>query len=328
MKIVYSALFLLLSSIALAQPLPYEFTILTENYVAFEDGTSLTSSIEWDDDYYTAPIGFSFSYMDSTYDMISAIGIFGGLGSELVLGEYDTTGKYDIMCPALLDLVDAEGAEQSDISYITTGEPGSRIFKLQWTNCALYGDNGPTNARIEMQVWLFEATNSIDFRYGLASNLSLQDYLFLNGMPVYIGNDCEVGGDPGLPTNIWILTGDAATADIQSLQTLNEFFTGVFLEDYPANGLVYHFEGTPDNVNNIEAEALLAYPTISESTITISGISPNSTLAVLDMTGKMLETSTIQSTTFVLDISRWSSGLYFVEVFDGNAARTTKFIKK
>jgi Secretion system C-terminal sorting domain len=328
MKLVYSALYLLFSSLAIAQPLPYEFTILNENYVAFEDGISLTSSIEWDDDYYTAPIGFSFSYMDSTYDMISAIGIFGGLGSELILGEYDEAGKYDIMCPALLDLVDAEGSEQSDISYITIGEPGSRIFKLQWTNCALYGDNGPTNARIEMQVWLHEATNSIDFRYGVTSNFNLQDYLFLNGMPIYIGNDCVVEGDPGLPNNIWTLTGNAATADIQSFQTLNEFYTGTFLEDYPANGLVYHFEGTPDNIINISTETLLAYPTISEDLITISGLTPNSTMAVLDITGKMLETATIQSTTSMLDISRWAGGLYFVEVFDGSTVRTTKFIRK
>ncbi len=328
MKIVYLVLFFAISTLSIAQPLPYEFTILNETYVSFDDGISLTAGFEWDDDYYSAPIGFSFSYMDSTYDYISAIGIFGGLGSELILGEYDEGGKYDIMCPALIDLVDAPGAEESNISYITVGEPGNRIFKLQWSNCAVYGDKGPTAARVELQVWLHEATNSIDFKYGTTSNFNLQDYLFLNGMPVYLGNNCVVEGDPGLPANIWTLTGNASTADIQSFQSLNEFYTGVFLEDYPINGLVYHFEGIPDNVESNEQESLIVYPTITEANVTLSGIEPNSILTVFDLTGKVLENIMIQSSSIALDVSRWAPGLYVIEVTNKNSIRTAKVIRK
>jgi hypothetical protein len=328
MKIVYLIVFIAISIISTAQPLPYEFTILNETYESFDNGTSLTSGFEWDDEYYSAPIGFSFTYMDSTYEYISAIGIFGGLGAELILGEYDEGGKYDIMCPALIDLVDAPGAEESDISFITIGEPGNRIFKLQWSNCSVYGDKGPTASRVELQVWLHEATNSIDFKYGTTSDFDIQDYLFLNGIPVYLGNNCEVEGTSDLPTNIWTLTGNAATADIQSFQSLNEFVTGVFLEDYPTNGLVYHFEGFPDNISTIEPETLIAFPTMADAQVTLSGIEPNSILTVFDLTGKVIVKTPIQSSVFALDINHWTSGLYLFEVKNDASIRTAKIIRK
>ena len=328
MKIFFTLLMTAGVLFSWGQPLPYDFSILNESYVPFDNGTSLTESIEWDDDYYSAPIGFSFSYMDSSYEYISAIGIFGGLGSELILGEYDESGVYDIMCPALLDLVDAAGAEQSDISYITEGEPGSRIFKMQWTNCSIYGDKGPTNSRVDMQIWLYEATNSIDFRYGPTTSFNLDDYLFLNGLPIFIGNDCEVDGASSLPTNIWALTGSAANADFQSYQTLDEFYTGIFLEDYPANGVVYHFAGVPDHVEPVYSSSLVVYPTVSETMVNVSGIAGPSDIMVFDATGSVVFGQKVSQPVFRIDIASWSAGVYFIQLCDDRGMRTAKVIRQ
>lgn len=328
MRIFTFFFLLLLTTISVAQPLPYQLTNLNEDYVPFDDGISLFEGFEWDDDYFTAPIGFSFTYMDSTYESISAIGIFGGLGSELVLGEYNDFGKYDILCPALIDLVDAPGSEESVISYITTGTPGSRIFKLQWSNCSVYGDKGPTNARVNMQVWLYEATNSIDFRYGPTSNFDIQDYLFLNGLPLFLGKDCFVAGDSSLPTNLWALDGTSANEGVQSYQSLNEFYTGVFLEDYPADGRVYHFEGVPDGVDQLEIPALVVYPTLSEELITLAGYSTGSYMNIYDATGHLIYQDKLMSSNYALHIANWTSGLYIVEVNSGITVTTSKFIRK
>ena len=96
---------------------------------------------------------------------------------DLVNGNYLTTGSpiFEDLCDrAFNPNTDNEGDPGgiSPISYTTTGIAGSRICKIQVSNAGFYGENnqnGTSVSFINYQLWLYETTNDIEFRYGSVS---------------------------------------------------------------------------------------------------------------------------------------------------------------
>ena len=133
-----------------------------------EGPTELTSVGDfWDDPEFTAPIGFDFEFFGKTHNQIMLI----GLGGVLAFEDIYTVDTVDVLIPYLDDLMDLENFDQnlqSSISYLTEGNPGERIFKLEWKNSGFYNSNTADN-QISFQMWLYETSNDIEFRFGPGS---------------------------------------------------------------------------------------------------------------------------------------------------------------
>ncbi|MFM8178260.1 MAG: hypothetical protein ACKOAG_03630, partial [Candidatus Kapaibacterium sp.] len=168
-------LLLLSSTVLVAQNIAnYTFTTTTSTYTTIvgQSGTTALfspSSATNDDGYYSSiPIGFTFVYMGVQYTSVfsNANGFIAFNSSTATSYIPDMPGtSYNIgrpaICPFWGDLKLLSGS--STHAYRTDGNPGSRIFTMEW-NAAEWPYNS-NNACVSFQVKLYEATGAIEFNY-------------------------------------------------------------------------------------------------------------------------------------------------------------------
>ncbi len=85
------------------------------------------------------------------------------------------------------------------------------------------------------------------------------------------------------------------------------------------------------NVNNVNGEgaqlAVYPNPVQQEMVITIGGNVQEGTIAVMDMTGKLLKTQNVSSNTVKVNVTELPAGIYIVQYTDDNRREQTKFNK-
>ena len=145
----------------------YNLSVFSEPYVELTGGTSVNNDDIWDDPTYIVPIGFTFQLNGNA---ITSLG-FNGVGA-LYFGNTTNPDILSVLFPFEVDLLDrgfVSGTSESPISYVVVGSPGSRIFKLEIKNAGSYYEFeafGTTDMYFSHQLWLYEGTNLIEFRYG------------------------------------------------------------------------------------------------------------------------------------------------------------------
>ena len=168
-----------------AQTSGYEFTSTSGTYVEISGGTVLGTSSN-DDEVFSDdtagdfppgtgdgfPIGFDFTLGATTYDRfaVSSNGwIVLGAGS-VQIGEASANNFTPLSTPgagfqtAVAAVgADLSGREDSELSYLTSGEAGSRVLTVQWKNYRKYGTAGDSYS---FQIRLLEMGNKIEIVYG------------------------------------------------------------------------------------------------------------------------------------------------------------------
>jgi hypothetical protein len=163
------------ASLANAQVANYVFSQSIGTYTPIT-GTVLASGPNfWDDDTFgPIPIGFSFIYNSVTYtDVGIAANGYVKFGTLLpYCCNYNGTSiqnETDAMHPFSEDLLG--NSATCELSYLTSGTPGSQVFTIQWTDWGFYNITG---AEINFQVKLYEGTNVIEFAYSPATITAAQ----------------------------------------------------------------------------------------------------------------------------------------------------------
>jgi len=166
-KIVGMAMLLMASLSVNAAITDYSFTPSAGAYTFLSGATNPTNTSGADDGYYNSiPIGFTFNYDGIDYTTLSAstngwltlgntIPSYGSLSSNNL-----TSGPRPVIAP-LWD--DHALTATTDLTYLTTGEAGSRICTVEWKNVK-WGYNG-TTAGISFQVKLYELDGKVEFVY-------------------------------------------------------------------------------------------------------------------------------------------------------------------
>ncbi len=147
----------------------YSFSASSGTFTALTSATTATlSGGNADEGYYNAiPIGFNFWYMGTRFTTVSA-----STNGWLTFGADITNASpannlaaggtpRPVVAPLWDDL--SLTTASADVSYLTTGAAGSRIFTIQYLN--VKWNSGATAAVISFQVKLYEATGKIDFIY-------------------------------------------------------------------------------------------------------------------------------------------------------------------
>ena len=229
----------------------YDLATSMEPYVELTGATSINNGEIWDDPEYVINLPFEFLLNET---IVTSLQFF-GLGAlfEAPTGVPDV---YTNIFPFEVDLLDRgelEGLESlSPISYKVDGNPGSRIYKLEYKNAGSYAEYAEMNTMdmyINFQMWLYEETNMIQFRFGPSS---IDDpalfYEDLSGAFIGTG-DYDEAND--ILFNGHFITGDAANPSMSA-----QFFP---IDGTPADGMVYTlYISTPITID-IAAEQVTSY---------------------------------------------------------------------
>ncbi|MBL7743162.1 MAG: fibronectin type III domain-containing protein [Chitinophagaceae bacterium] len=172
------------------------------------------------------PIGFSFKYSGVNYTTIHAstngFASFAVMTAPCFSNNLSTGGNGRLILAPLWEDLSVSGT--SNLQYITTGNPGSRVFTLQWNN-VLY-DFGASSASLAFQLKLYETTNVIEFVYGQLPG-PVQD--FSGGASIGITSEATGSG------SFLSLNNTGTNPSVSSVISSNTITTK------PASGQVYTF---------------------------------------------------------------------------------------
>ena len=207
----------------------YTLTTLSDTYADLTGATSINNGQLWDDPDYIIPIGFPFELNGHSISFLQ----FQGSGSLLA----STTEDPDIataVFPFEMDLIDRgeqAGVSASPLSYKVEGATGSRIQKIEWKNAGSYEELFEGNSQdmfINFQLWLYEGTNTIEFRFG--ENFINDPALFYGSFGIYLGvTDADMNTDEF--TNAHFFTGSISAPELS--------MSDVTIEGTPSEGTVY-----------------------------------------------------------------------------------------
>ncbi len=211
--------------------LNYLLEVLSDTYTDLTDSISVNQGEIWDDPSYFVPVEFPFVLNLDTINLLEFFGVGAFLRSATSDPEVDA-----FVFPFEVDLID-RGAETglvslSPISYRVDTLPEGRILKLEWKNAGSYAELdflGTTNMFVNFQLWLYEGSNVVEFRFG---EHFIDDpelfYIFADGAFAGIANYNET---EDIVIRPHFLTGPVDEPSLSLFQNS--------LEGTPANGTVY-----------------------------------------------------------------------------------------
>jgi hypothetical protein len=281
----------------------YAFTLKAQNYYAFSKSvgtyTPLTGSTTlingaWVDFGEAVKLPFPFklystSFTDSFYiNDYGTISLVNNYNEEIAFLGFDLNSR---------------GSNLSEVSYKVEGTAPNRIFKLQFSNAGFYDNGPPFNDFFNIQAWLYETSNIIEFKYG-ASSVATATW----------GGSGPVAGlfnpvNPIPPTSFILLEGNPANPTVNT----NDLQSSGALTLLPVSGTTYTFTPSqfPAGINNPVANINVVQNKISlPSNIVVKQIK------IININGQVLQTAANAED---IDMSRLPHGLYVlsVETTDG-----------
>jgi hypothetical protein len=310
-----------------AQELPYTFSVFNEPYIDLVNPTSINNGEIWDDPEYMVPVGFNFDFMGQAMTQIGII----YPGAQLIpVVAGDLVNVFLIYQSDIIDIGVIPDSSLSPMSYRLEGEVGTRILKIEWKNVGFYSEfenNGTTFNTTNFQLWLYETTNDIEYRFG-PNTIKSPDLIHFLGKPV-VGLGKNVTLDGSNFDAIWLLDGDPVNPSIYTLTyDQGKPSPGMLLDAEPPSGTVYHFDTGIVGVDELTSEVpMQIYPTLADVEINLiwGGEFP-ATCEIHDATGKLVNSVQISNAFETIDISALATGCYVLRTNDGLHAMSERFV--
>ena len=329
MKNLLSITFLLLHSTMFAQT--YNVSAFQDIYEPLEEGISVTDNVPWEGLEYAIPIGFDFLFFDITIDSLFSQEI-----ESIILTESSDVNSdidFSAIIPMVVDgIFNAEGdpgQSPSNISYLTTGEVGNRICKIEWNNVGLLGYSNAIEQTASLQLWLYEGTGTLELRYGESNVQDTDDIFFNPGPSIGLAHNFNVNSDEF--EEFFILDGDPSNPNVG----FPDYSTYVYYYDFhlnnmPESGTVYSF--TRASVSTEEIAELSSQfslqpnpATRAVSLKTKSDFSDILSVSIYNCTGALVKT--VQSNYENIDISRFHTGVYNMQILTTEGLAAKRFVK-
>lgn len=327
--------FICLSFLSIGQ---YSFSKRTGVYANLSGDSSLTKGLTWIYPQLTIPIGFNFTYFDTTINTVYIEDLAPGAGLTVSDSESGIIPALTVFGADIIDwnfdTILGAGASGgiSPISYKLSGLSGNRILKIQWKNVGFVGDmeaNGMSIDYVNFQLWLYEDSNTIEIHFG-PNNITQPSLCYSGETRVFIELIAELDFstfDYGNST--FILTGNPSNPTFKNVNSIDstEPLNGTI-----PNGTIYKFKKTSGSVSIFEIKNELnfsIFPIPSQNYLQVRAINSQMriiTARIMDVNGKLIKNVTNNLNS--IDIKNLDSGIYFIQVTSENGQVSTKrFIK-
>lgn len=322
----------ILTSVKLYSQAPvfgYDVTYDTATYVPLTSGTVISSGIWTPTTLFIAPIGFNFTVGGTK--TINSFFIVGG--TDVITDTSGATifGDFQMEDATLVDRGVISHVPSSPIRYVLSGTPGNYIFKAEIFNAG-FGDEfinyHTLNDSINMQIWFYQGSNVVEYRYGPSQISHYTDYYYIGGPEIGFGPNLDTAGNGTL----YILKGNSTPNPpypaVMAVDSFKDTTQGI--SSYPSTGTVYQFKPRTAYINTIPSlNDASIYPTCARDRITISYFyNGETTYSIININGASVNISgkTNFGTTHV-DISNLPSGMYLLEMQNEGGRVVRKFIK-
>ncbi len=304
----------------------YTFSTFSEAYSPLSNGTSAVNE-SWDDPELFIPLGFETTIYGETATALASSDFF--LGG--IVASNNNINALNLIVATTADLIDPNyfnGPElTSPITYLTEGEPGSRICKVQWENAGFYEDvaGGSGANLINMQLWVYES-GRIEVRFG-PNSIKEEEAVLADGFSVGLMQGLDLFSEEFFFNEALLLSGNAADPTLNQISSVFEVFTTSLL-GVPASGRVYRFD--PEGVVNIAETSKVAFevwPLSTQNDVQVNVSHPGgSRYEVRDLSGKLIHQGNFAGYCRV-PFSAYTSGIYLLTVYASHELKTFKIVK-
>jgi hypothetical protein len=301
----------------------YEFETENSTYTNLTGSTSLNNGAVWDDPGYTIPLGFNFTISTHTFSTIYIVDW--SFGGELSNNPIDS-GILTLISPIGQDIADLgfnSGISQSNISYKTEGSPGNKILKIEWNNIGFLDDSTESDF-MNLQLWLYESSNIIEYRYGPNQiNNPAESFEGISGPLVTLATSLNI--DEGeLVDNGYVVEGDPANPTA-AIVASGDFYEGDYLEGAIPDGMVYRFTPQTLSTEDFSKIDFKIYPNPASEYLNIKTQTGDYNFNIYNSLGQRMNVTSIENKIY---ISSLSNGIYFIKIETETGSATKKFIKQ
>jgi hypothetical protein len=307
----------------------YSFSTFTTNYQEIT-GTLLSGGLKWDDLYYPVPLGFDFKIYESENDTVtfseaSFVTFNDAMNDPLVT--FASPMFEDLCDKAFMPQTDMEGDNGgvSPVSYTITGNAGSRVCIIQVKNAGFFEENNANNASvsaINFQLWLYETSHDIEFRYGVI-NIQNKSLNLINPLGFLCGMAEDMNFNSLSSSNSDVLSGPQNSPTKSTFTGVSQVITGQI-----ESGRVYKFTRIHPNPVAINEKSNMTQPAIYPNPasdllhIGKAFANSNNTMEIYDPTGKLLLSEKAKEE---IDLSQLKKGVYIVKI-SGDRSYVSKLV--
>jgi hypothetical protein len=329
MKKIFSLLMFLLLGIFESSAQYYNVTTkLNQDYKPLANPTTISSS--WDQNFFEIQdLGLTYNWYHESFSFDGTNGLV-VLGAGVLAAESNADSVAFDIDGFFVGLKSRPNG--SAVNYEIDGVQGNRIIKVEWVNAGI--DGGDTADFVNLQIWLYEARNTIEVHYGPSLIKNAKDFNAgnngqgLTGPPVGTFTTSTKRKDNGKVLALSYLTGNPDNPSI--IRTRSTGLNGM-----PKSGTVYTFtDATATSLNEPAAmgSELKIYPNPANDFIRLEydGNRQPGVISIEDIAGKSLKSVQCEITnshqSLQISTADMKPGLYLVKLQNGSNTTIQKLM--
>ena len=295
-------LFCFLGNLSFAQVLPYTFTVDQEPYAALSNPTPFPVV-----DYYDVQsllLSFEIELFGETSQVISLFedGIT-GIG-DIEYGPFKAAYPY-----ISLFMPFENGPMNSELNYQIDDDNGDRILKIEWKNYGFYDDQVGTSF-VNFQVWFYELSGRIEYRYGLnAVDLTQDLFEGRSGPTIGLAESFQI-----YTANFWYLKGDPTNPDLVFVDETDFDDLTEVLDASPRDSTVYIFDPITISVVETMLDNWSISPSLAKTDIKVEMPSFDAyRVDLTDQNGRIAKSLSFEGTEISIPVSELPEGFYILQ---------------
>lgn len=304
---------LLLAGITNVQAQSYTYSLQSGTYIDLIAPTVITANITGNANYMEAISPYPFTLFGETFIFNGVSGL--AVGENGFISATNTQGDKAFALDGMFAGITNHPTLSSEISYEEVLSSSGGILIIQFKNVGL--STGASTDFVNFQIWIYEATGDVEYRYGPSSTSSAS--FGHEGGPVIglflASNDF---------TSVYesqFLVGNAANPTVDFVNTF------AHISGMPPDGTVYRFSySAPVSINENQLENISLFPNPANNSITFNGNNINR-VVIVDMLGKTIMDENLK-TNKTLNIESLNKGLYLARVYTDSGISAARFIKQ